>query len=170
MRIDNDWRAAAQPGQVLLQPAELILSKVAQPTGLQVEHIDQPDEVHAIVVETAPAAAGRALAVTLEKLLAMKPAVLIPGHGPVMRDDTFVRQEVALLASLKSQVEASVARGDALAQARKSVNLDEFKRQFAGSSQALGFIFDNYVASSGIAAAYRDATKRGTDLFSTDRR
>jgi glyoxylase-like metal-dependent hydrolase (beta-lactamase superfamily II) len=107
---------------------------------------------------------------TLEKLLAMKPAVLIPGHGPVMRDDTFVRQEVALLASLKSQVEASVARGDALAQARKSVNLDEFKRQFAGSSQALGFIFDNYVASSGIAAAYRDATKRGRDLFSTDRR
>jgi hypothetical protein len=100
----------------------------------------------------------------------MKPAVLIPGHGPVMRDDKFVRQEVALLASLKSQVEASVARGDALAQARKSVNLDEFKRQFAGSSQALGFIFDNYVASSGVAAAYRDATKRGTDLFSTDRR
>ena len=107
---------------------------------------------------------------TLEKLLAMKPAVLIPGHGPVMRDDKFVRQEVALLASLKSQVEASVARGDTLAQARKSVNLDEFKRQFAGSSQALGFIFDNYVASSGVAAAYRDATKKGTGLFSTDRR
>jgi glyoxylase-like metal-dependent hydrolase (beta-lactamase superfamily II) len=107
---------------------------------------------------------------TLEKLLAMKPAVLIPGHGPVMRDDKFVRQEVALLASLKSQVEASVARGDALAQARKSVNLDEFKRQFAGSSQALGFIFDNYVASSGVAAAYKDATMRGTGLFSTDRR
>jgi cyclase len=107
---------------------------------------------------------------TLEKLLAMKPAVFIPGHGPVMRDDKYVRQEVALLASLKSQVEASVARGDALAQARKSVNLDEFKRQFAGSSQALGFIFDNYVASSGVAAGYRDATKKGTDLFSADRR
>ena len=107
---------------------------------------------------------------TLEKLLAMKPAMFIPGHGPVMRDDKYVRQEVALLASLKSQVEASVARGDALAQARKSVNLDEFKRQFAGSSQALGFIFDNYVASSGVAAAYRDATKKGTGLFSTDRR
>ena len=95
----------------------------------------------------------------------MKPAVFIPGHGPVMRDDKYVRQEVALLASLKSQVEASVARGDALAQARKSVNLDEFKRQFAGPSQALGFIFDNYVTSSGVAAGYRDATKKGTGLF-----
>ena len=106
---------------------------------------------------------------TLEKLLAMKPAVLIPGHGPVMHDDKYVRQEVALLASLKTQVEAAVGRGEALAQARRSVNLEDFKRQFAGSSQALGFIFDNYVTSSGIAAAHRDAMKRGTGLFSTDR-
>ncbi len=95
---------------------------------------------------------------TLEKLLALRPAIFVPGHGPVMRDNTFVRQEVALLASLKSQVEAAVGRGETLAQARKSVNLDEFKRQFARSSQALGFVFDNYVTSSGIAAAYRDAT------------
>lgn len=107
---------------------------------------------------------------TLEKLIAMKPAVMIPGHGPVMRDDKYVRQEVALLASLKSQIEASVARGDSLAQTRRSVNLDDFKRQFAGASQALGFIFDNYVTSSGVSAAYRDATKKGTGLFSTDRR
>jgi glyoxylase-like metal-dependent hydrolase (beta-lactamase superfamily II) len=95
---------------------------------------------------------------TLEKLLAMKPAIFIPGHGPVMRDDKYVRQEIAVLASLKSQVEASVGRGEALPQARKSVKLDEFRRQFAGASQALGFVFDNYVSSSGITAAYRDAT------------
>ena len=107
---------------------------------------------------------------TLEKLIAMKPAVFIPGHGPVLRDDKYVRQEVALLGSLKSQIEAAVSRGETLAQARKSVSLDEFKRQFAGTSQALGFIFDNYVASSGVSAGYRDATKKGTDLFSTDRR
>ena len=95
---------------------------------------------------------------TLEKLLALKPAVFIPGHGPVMHDDKYVRLEVALLASIKSQVEAAVARGETLAQARKSVNLDELRRQFAGTSQGLGFIFDNYVSSSGVAAAFRDAT------------
>jgi glyoxylase-like metal-dependent hydrolase (beta-lactamase superfamily II) len=95
---------------------------------------------------------------TLEKLLALKPATFIPGHGPVMHDDKYVRQEIALLASLKSQVEASVGRGETLPQARKSVKLDEFRRQFAGTSQALGFIFDNYVASSGVTAAYHDAT------------
>jgi len=95
---------------------------------------------------------------TLERVLALKPAVFIPGHGPVMHDDKYVRQEIALLASLKSQVEAAVARGETLPQARKSVNLDQFRHEFAGSSQALGFVFDNYVSSSGVTAAYRDAT------------
>jgi len=95
---------------------------------------------------------------TLEKLVALRPTTFIPGHGPVMHDDKYVRQEIALLASLKSQVEASVARGETLAQARKSVNLADFKKAFAGSSQSLSFIFDNYVSSSGVSAAYRDAT------------
>ncbi len=101
---------------------------------------------------------------TLDKLLALKPSVFVPGHGPVMRDDKYVRLEVALLASLKSQAEAAMTRGETVAQARKSISLEPFKRQFAGSSQALGFIFDNYVTSSGIGAAMR-----GTGLFSTDR-
>lgn len=95
---------------------------------------------------------------TLEKLVALRPAIFIPGHGPVMHDDKYVRQEIALLASLKSQVEASVARGETLAQARKSVNLADLKKDFVGSSQSLSFIFDNYVSSSGVSAAYRDAT------------
>ena len=95
---------------------------------------------------------------TLEKLLALKPAVFIPGHGPVMRDDKYVRQEVALLGSLKTQVLAAVGRGESLAQARKSVNLEEFKKQFAGTSQLLGFVFDQYVTSSGVGAGYKDAT------------
>jgi len=100
---------------------------------------------------------------TLQKLLDLKPAVFIPGHGPVIRDDKYVRQEIALLASIKSQVETAVATGAALAQVRKSVNLDEFKRQFAGTSQSLGFLFDNYVTSSGVDAAFRDATARKTN-------
>ena len=95
---------------------------------------------------------------TLEKLVALRPAIFIPGHGPVMHDDKYVRQEIALLASLKSQVETSVARGETLAQARKSVNLADMKKDFVGSSQSLSFIFDTYVSGSGVSAAYRDAT------------
>lgn len=93
----------------------------------------------------------------LEQLLALKPSILIPGHGPVMRDDTFVRQEIRLLASIRQQVEAAVARGTTLDDTRKSVDLEPMRTVFAGNSQLRSFIFTNYVVMPGVAAAYRDA-------------
>ncbi|HYE74722.1 MAG TPA: MBL fold metallo-hydrolase, partial [Blastocatellia bacterium] len=46
---------------------------------------------------------------TLENLLALRPAIMIPGHGPVMRDDSHVRLMIRMLASLKQQVDTAVA-------------------------------------------------------------
>ncbi len=97
---------------------------------------------------------------TLEKLLALKPAVIIPGHGPIMRDDSYVKLMIRLLASLKQQTEAAVARGETLEQARKSVNLEEFRKAFAGESQLRSVIFNMYVTSSGVAAAFRQTTTK----------
>ena len=98
-------------------------------------------------------------AAALERLIALKPAVIIPGHGPVMRDDSYVRLEARMLASLKQQAEAAVARGETLEAARKSVNLEEFRKLFAGDSRFKSFVFANYVTSSGVAAAYREAAE-----------
>jgi cyclase len=94
---------------------------------------------------------------TLTKLLELKPAVIVPGHGPVMRDDRYARLEQQLLSTLSGQVAAAVSRGDTLEQARKAVQLGDLKREFVHDSPLLGFIFDNYVSSAGVAAAYRDA-------------
>jgi glyoxylase-like metal-dependent hydrolase (beta-lactamase superfamily II) len=100
-----------------------------------------------------------AYAATLERLLALRPAVIIPGHGPVMRDDSHARLTLRLLNSIKGQTQAAVARGETLEQARKSVNLEEFRKLFAGDSRFLNFVFANYVTDSGVAAAYREATE-----------
>jgi glyoxylase-like metal-dependent hydrolase (beta-lactamase superfamily II) len=99
-------------------------------------------------------------AATLERLLALQPAVIVPGHGPVMRDDSYVRLMVGMLGSIKEQTNAAVARGETLEQARKSVNLDEFRKAIAGDSQLKSFIFSFYVAGPAVAAAYRQATER----------
>ena len=96
----------------------------------------------------------------LEQLVGLSPAVIIPGHGPVLRDDAYVRQEVRLLASIKQQVEAAVARGETLEETRKSVDLEPMRKLFAGDSQLKSFVFNNYVTGSGVTAAYRDATAR----------
>jgi cyclase len=95
---------------------------------------------------------------SLERMLELKPAVIVPGHGQVLRDDSYARTLVRLLASLSDQTAAAVARGETLAQARRSVKLEEFRRLIAADSPLKGFIFDFYVAGPGIAAAYREAT------------
>jgi len=92
---------------------------------------------------------------TLESMLALKAAVLVPGHGPVMRDDSFVRSMVELLKSIDSQTRAAFARGESLELARKSVRLEEFRTKFAGDSALRGFLFDSYVTGPGVARAYQ---------------
>lgn len=98
---------------------------------------------------------------TLENLLALKPKIIIPGHGNVMQDDSYIRLMIRLLNSIKEQVESAVVvRGETLEQVRKSVNLEEFRKAFAGDSQHKSFVFQNYVFLPATAAAYRQLTEK----------
>ena len=95
---------------------------------------------------------------TLEKLMSLNATTVVPGHGPVLHDNTYIKLMTRLFASMKQQVEAAVARGETLEQTRRSVNLDEFQKLFAGESRMRRNIFSNYVKGAGLAAAYSDAT------------
>jgi cyclase len=88
------------------------------------------------------------------------PATIVPGHGPVMHDTEYPKQVVRLLSSLTTQVGAAVSRGDTLEQTRRAVQLGEFRKAFARDSQLVGYLFDSYVASPGVAAAYRAVLAR----------
>ena len=98
---------------------------------------------------------------TLERLLDLKAATLVPGHGAVLHDDSYVRLLVRLLASIKGQTEAAVARGETLEQARKSVDLGEFRTAIAGESKVRNLLFSQYVAGPAVARAYEAAKARG---------
>ena len=86
--------------------------------------------------------------------------MIVPGHGPVLRDDSYVKLMSRLFASMKQQVAAAAARGETLEQVRKSVNLDELRKSFVGDSRVRRDIFDSYVLGAGLAAAYADATAK----------
>ena len=101
-----------------------------------------------------PAAFGR----TLARLRALRPAVIVPGHGPVQRDDRHVAEVQRMLESIAAQVAAAVSRGDSLPAARQSVRLDEFRERFAGDSKLQRFVFENYVSIPAVAAAFADAS------------
>jgi glyoxylase-like metal-dependent hydrolase (beta-lactamase superfamily II) len=97
---------------------------------------------------------------TLEKLLALNPSTIVPGHGPVLRDDAYVKLMLRLLTSINQQVAAAVARGETLEQTRKSVDLTELRKAFAGDSKLKAFVFANYVTGPAVEAAYRQATEQ----------
>jgi len=97
---------------------------------------------------------------TLEKLVGLNATTVVPGHGPVLHDNTYIKLMTRLFASMKQQVEAAVARGETLEQTGKSVNLDEFQKLFAGDSRMRRNIFSNYVKGAGIAAAFSDASTK----------
>lgn len=99
---------------------------------------------------------------TLEKLLALNAKTWIPSHGPVMHDDTYIKSMIALMKSIKQQTEASAKRGETLEQMRKSVDLEEFRKIFAGDSQHKSFIFKNYVTLSSVAAAHKQLKSSAT--------
>jgi peptide/nickel transport system permease protein len=79
--------------------------------------------------------------------------VLFPGVSRIVRTATM---EV----SVRGHVEAAVARGETLEQARKGVNLDEFQKAFAGDSRVRRMIFRSYVLGPAVDAAFNDASKK----------
>ena len=97
---------------------------------------------------------------SLEKIAALNPRVIVPGHGPMMHDTNYVKLMAELFRSIKQQVEASVARGDNLDQTRKSIDLKSYRQQFAGESRVRNQVFNSYVLGGGVEAAFLDATAK----------
>ena len=97
---------------------------------------------------------------TLDAMLAFKPRVILPGHGPVLRDTAYVHDVVRMLKSIRDQVAKSVARGDSLRQTHTAVDLAEFRALFGGASKLRQGLFDQYVKSSAIPAEFTAQTKR----------
>lgn len=95
---------------------------------------------------------------TLEKLRELHPAVIVPGHGPLLRDGAYVALMARLFASVLRQTRAAVARGESLQQALRSVDLEKFRRAFARDDQVRNVLFSQYVAEPATVAAYRQAS------------
>lgn len=93
---------------------------------------------------------------TLEKMLALQPKLIVPGHGPVFRDSEYSQRMIALLRDIQSQAAAAKARGDSFDAARKAITLAEHRRIFAGDDQVLNMLFTQYVLGPGIGAVYRE--------------
>jgi glyoxylase-like metal-dependent hydrolase (beta-lactamase superfamily II) len=113
-----------------------------------------------VVVAPAPYSFGSYHSEWIEVLAALrglKPAHIVPGHGEVMADDSYLQRLSALLAETRTQVRKAVADGKSLEQMQQEITLPEFERQFANGDPAVIRGFREFYLAPGIPQAYKEA-------------
>lgn len=93
----------------------------------------------------------------LKKLRELDAGVIVPGHGPLMRDKEYLDTVIALLESVTSQVQDAVKRGLTLEETRKAVNVESFRKRLAGDDAVRLDTFDDSIMRVGIERAYKEA-------------
>ena len=104
----------------------------------------------------------------LERLRDLHPAILVPGHGPVLRDDAYVKQIGTMFAAIAAQAEAAARRGETGEAARKAVDVASYRAGLAGDSPVRRALFDMYVAQPAVGAALRDASASGAGALAAE--
>lgn len=113
------------------------------------------------VVYPAPFAFGSYMTewpVTLQKMVDMNAAIIVPGHGPVMRDASYLKTQIEMFQTLTAQVKEAVAQGLSLEDTRKKVKLEEFSQRLGGDT----FMRRNWFRSAFLDPAVDRACQEAT--------
>lgn len=92
----------------------------------------------------------------LDRLLALRPAVIVPGHGPVMTDTTYVTRVRDLLVAAVASADSARAHGLTLAETRDTVRLASFRAAFAGDDPLVNALWKSWTLQPLLTAAYAD--------------
>ena len=114
-----------------------------------------------LLVHPAPFAFGsnyREWAETLDALDSLDAEVIVPGHGPVLRDRTYLHQVRDLLRDLVAQVDAAVDEGLSLEQTQERVTLADWKTRFAAGDEGIETAFDSFFVQPAVKRAWEIAT------------
>lgn len=112
------------------------------------------------VVYPAPFAFGSYMTewpVTLQKMLDLGPAIVIPGHGPVMHDVSYLATLIEMFQALTTQVREAVAQKLSLEDIRRKVTLDAYASRLAGDDPMRRRGFRSFLHAA-TERAYQEAT------------
>ena len=88
----------------------------------------------------------------LDSLLALKPRIIVPGHGPVMRDLRYVRSVRDWLARLNHEVSQALARHDSVGTVLKTVTLDDVRTSVTGNGKWMNFLWRQFFVGPAVQA------------------
>ncbi|MFL5447657.1 MAG: MBL fold metallo-hydrolase [Gemmatimonadales bacterium] len=90
----------------------------------------------------------------LDSLIALKPRVIVPGHGPVLRDLGYVRSLREWLARINRETSSARSRGDSLSAVLKKVTLDDVRRSVTKDEKWMNFLFRSFFVRPAVEAAF----------------
>jgi len=93
---------------------------------------------------------------TLRKLNKIDASFIVPGHGRVQRDKSYITQVTSLLESMNKQVATAVQQGKTLEQTRASVQFNDFSRTLP-TEPAWKLAFEEFFMKPGVERAYKEA-------------
>jgi glyoxylase-like metal-dependent hydrolase (beta-lactamase superfamily II) len=93
----------------------------------------------------------------LNQFLSIGAEKIIPGHGPVMTDTSYIKTLISLLEDTRTQVRAAVKEGLKLEDVRKRVTLEDWKTKLAGNDKFRRRAFRDFYLNPGIEQAYKEA-------------
>jgi glyoxylase-like metal-dependent hydrolase (beta-lactamase superfamily II) len=96
-------------------------------------------------------------AATLGRIRDLHPKIIVPGHGPVLRDDRYLAALQEMFSAIASGAKTAAARGLTLEEARKAIDLKPFRDALAGDSRVRRILFSTYVAGPAVEAAFNEA-------------
>lgn len=99
---------------------------------------------------------------TLRTLTRLDATTIVPGHGEVETDWSYVNRLIPLFEAMWDQVGKAVAGGADLEATRKAVNLDSFRPQFGGTEGDGRLMFDVLFLNPGIESAYNQLKTNST--------
>jgi cyclase len=80
----------------------------------------------------------------LEKAERLSFTTLIPGHGEVQKDKKYLQTVIGLLQSLSSQIEAAIAKGLSVEEARAAIDIALWETAITKGDGFLQYYFNQY--------------------------
>ena len=94
---------------------------------------------------------------TLQKLMKIDANAIVPGHGPVMHDWEYAKMVASLIESVRRQAQAAVKQGFSLEETRKHVDLEGFRKRFAGENPGRSRAFHSGFEVPAVERCYQEA-------------
>ena len=81
---------------------------------------------------------------TIERIRGLEFSYLVPGHGSLLRDDSYLLRLSNLIAETERQIAAQVADGAPKESIPEMIDIEPMRQQFAGSNPYHRNLFDRY--------------------------